>query len=222
MNATAILKASGAGREDAGLPQGTGGNRGYGGYGGAPGIALWAFIGVATSLFSLFIIAYAMRMDGADWHPIAMPWQLWLSSTLLAAGSIALQQASSAARAIRWRQAQALLRAGGLFAFAFLGVQLWAWQALLAGQVTPTGNPAGSFFYLLTAMHGLHVGGGLVAWGITLRRARQGWSYSPQRLAWSIALCARYWHFLLAVWLVLFAALGWLTPEVVRFICGTR
>jgi len=42
----------------------------------------------------------------------------------------------------------------------------------------------------------------------------------PRRLALHITLCARYWHFLFAVWAVLFAALGWLTPEVVRFICG--
>jgi len=41
------------------------------------------------------------------------------------------------------------------------------------------------------------------------------------RAAWRIALCARYWHFMLAVWLVLFALLGWVTPEVARFICGT-
>ena len=40
----------------------------------------------------------------------------------------------------------------------------------------------------------------------------------PQRER--IALLARYWHFLLVLWLVLFAALAWLTPEVVAFLCG--
>ncbi len=84
----------------------------------------------------------------------------------------------------------------------------------------PVGNPAGSFFYLLTAMHGLHVMGGLVGWAVTARGARQ--DADPARTALRIALCARYWHFLLAVWLVLFAALGWLTPAVVNFICGTN
>lgn len=177
------------------------------------GIALWLFIMVATTLFALFIVSYAMRMDAADWHPIAMPWQLWLSTALLLAGSVVLQAA--AGQRMPAQRARTLLLAGGACAFAFLCVQLWAWQVLLAARVMPVGNPAGSFFYLLTAMHGLHVIGGLVAWGVALQRMRRG--VSPD----TIALCARYWHFLLAIWIVLFAVLGGLTPEIVRAICGT-
>ena len=189
------------------------------GRGTTTGIGLWVFMGVATTLFSLFIMAYALRMDSSDWSAIAMPWQLWLSTALLVAGSVLLQRASTAARDGRWAQARALLQAGGACALAFLGVQLWAWQVLQAMHVMPAGNPAASFFYLLTAMHGLHVMGGLVGWVVTARRtAREA---DPAAGTWRITLCARYWHFLLAVWLVLFAALGWLTPEIVRFICGT-
>lgn len=187
--------------------------------GAAAGIGLWVFMGVATMLFSLFLVAYAMRMDGTDWSPIAMPWQLWLSTALLATGSTLLQRAGTAARSGRGALARALLWAGGACALAFLGVQLWAWQALHAMQVMPAGNPAASFFFLLTTMHGLHVLGGLAAWAVTARSVGRAADLTAQ--AWRIGLCARYWHFLLAVWAVLFAALGWLTPELVRFICGT-
>lgn len=183
----------------------------------AASIGLWVFMGVVTALFSLFIVAYVMRMGGDDSMTIALPWQLWLSSALLAAGSVALQRAGGASRRACPMRARRLLLAGGLCAAGFLGAQLWAWQALLGAQVMPAGNPAGSFFYLLTAMHGLHLAGGLVAWAWT---AHAAWP-DPARAAWRIALCARYWHFMLAVWLVLFALLGWVTPEVARFICGT-
>ena len=182
----------------------------------AAGIGLWVFMGVASTLFSLFLMAYVMRLNGAEGYPLALPWQLWLSTALLLAGSAAMQQAGAAAQGGDWRRARALLLAGGACAWAFLGVQLWAWQALYALRVLPAGNPAASFFYLLTALHGLHVAGGLVAWGVALRGLRR----NGARGAWRIALCARYWHFLLAVWGLLFAALGGLTPEVVRFICG--
>lgn len=185
----------------------------------AAGIGLWVFMGVATALFSLFLAAYAMRMDGSDWSPIAMPWQLWLATALLAAGGVLLQRAGTAARGGRSAPARALLWAGGACALAFLGVQLWTWQLLQARQVMPAGNPAASFFYLLTAMHGLHVLGGLAGWAQAARSASRAADLAA--VAWRIALCARYWHFLLAVWAVLFAALGWLTPEIVRFICGT-
>lgn len=182
----------------------------------AVSVGLWVFMGVVTALFSLFIAAYVMRMNASDWSAIAMPWQLWLSTALLGMGSVCLQRACRAAPA----GARALLLAGGACALAFLGVQLWAWQALLAIHVGPAGNPAASFFYVLTALHGLHVAGGLVAWAVTARGAWRG--ADAARSARRIALCARYWHFLLALWLLLFAALGGLTPEVARFICGTN
>ena len=184
----------------------------------AVGTGLWLFILVASTLFALFLLAYAMRMDSGDWSPIARPWQLWLSSALLLAGSTLLQGAKTAAQRTDWRHARALLWAGGACALAFLGSQWWAWQALYGARVVLAGNPAASFFYVLTALHALHVLGGLAAWAVT---AQLAWERAdPARVALRIALCARYWHFLLAVWAVLFAALGWLTPEIVRFICG--
>ncbi|MEX8518925.1 MAG: bb3-type cytochrome oxidase subunit III [Leptothrix sp. (in: b-proteobacteria)] len=186
---------------------------------GAAGVALWVFIAVATSLFGLFLTAYLMRMDGSDWSTIALPWQLWLSSAWLVASSVLLQWAVWAARQSRWGQARGLLLAGGVCALTFLAVQLWAWQVLLNLQVMPAGNPAASFFYLLTAMHGLHVLGGLVGWVWT---ARVTWRHAdPLWVRWLMALCARYWHFLLAVWLLLFATLAGLTPQVVRYLCGS-
>jgi cytochrome c oxidase subunit III len=184
------------------------------GRGSPQGTALWAFIGVATSLFSLFVASYLMRMESPDWSPVALPWQLWVSTGLLVAGRVWLWQAHAAARGGNLALARTMLLAGGISAFAFLGAQLWAWQALLGTRVTVAGNPAGSFFYLLTAMHGLHVAGGLVGWLAT-------WFGDPASLAWRIRLCARYWHFLLAVWVVLFATFAGVTPEVIRFICGT-
>ena len=202
MNAVAILKIHhAAGRPDAAA---------------AVSVGLWLFMGVATALFSLFTAAYVMRMDASDWSAIAMPWQLWLSTALLGIGSVCLQRACRTTPA----GARALLLAGGTCALAFLGVQLWAWQALLAIHVGPAGNPAASFFYTLTALHGLHVAGGLIAWAVT---ARGHWrAADTAQSSWRITLCARYWHFLLAVWLLLFATLAGLTPEVVRFICGTN
>lgn len=184
----------------------------------ATSTGLWVFIGVASALFALFITAYAMRMDSSDWSALAMPWQLWLSTALLGLASVALQAAKTAAQAGRWPRARTLLWIGGAGALAFLGSQWWAWQDLNAARVVLAGNPAASFFYLLTAMHGLHLLGGLAAWAVT---AQLAWERADlARVSLRIALCARYWHFLLAVWVVLFAALGWLTPEIVRFICG--
>lgn len=181
--------------------------------------ALWLFMGVATTFFTLFLVAYAMRMDAADWSAITMPPQLWLSTALLLVGSVFMQFAgAAAARGVDGRM-KAMLVAGGAAAAGFVGSQLWGWQMLIDQRVLVGGNPAASFFYVLTALHGLHVLGGLVAWSV----AAQALSLPAKELpaaAWRVQLCARYWHFLLAVWLALFSALALLTPEIVRFICG--
>jgi cytochrome c oxidase subunit 3 len=183
--------------------------------------ALWAFIAVATSLFFLFIASYLMRMQSTDWHAITMPRQLWLSTAMLIAASAAIHSASIAVRRGHRRGLRKLLLAAGLCMIAFLFVQSWAWQALLASRITATGSPAGSYFYLLTAMHGLHVAGGIVVWLLISRpiwRGKQPGAAAPR--ARRIGLCARYWDFLLLVWLALFATMGGLTNEVVQFICG--
>jgi cytochrome c oxidase subunit 3 len=214
MNADAVYKVS---RDEFGGNPSGGGQIRNGHAGDAPAsIGLWVFMGVVTVLFALFLTAYAMRMDSPDWQPIALPWQVWLSTALLAAGSVSMQAAVGLARAGRMAGARRALRLGGLGAAAFVASQLWAWHALQAIHVGPANNPAGSFFYLLTAMHGLHVLGGLAGWAFAA-----GFRGSGEGAVLRMALCARYWHFLLAVWAVLLAALGWLTPEIVRYICGT-
>lgn len=211
----ALLRAGPAGRRDDGEPAPVERRRGSA-PGAAAGIALWVFMGVASALFALFLAAYVMRMDAADWSPIAMPWQLALSTALLLAGSVALQSATAAARALHTARSRRLLLLGGAAALVFLACQLWGWQALRGGAVGFAPNPAASFFYLLTAMHGLHVAGGLGGWLWAWRAVGR-----DDSAAWRIALCARYWHFLLAVWLLLFGALAWLTPDLVRYLCGT-
>lgn len=168
-------------------------------------VGLWVFMGVVSVLFALFINAYLVRRGHGDWLPLPEPWQLWLNTALLAASSVALQVARVGARRWRRRLLRGGLLAGGALAIAFLGGQWWAWQELLAGNHPFAANPANSFFYLLTALHGLHLLGGLGAWGLTTGRA--WWAADPRRARPAVELCATYWHFLFAVWLVLFALL---------------
>jgi cytochrome c oxidase subunit III len=89
-------------------------------------------------------------------------------------------------------------------ALAFLASQLWAWKSLGALGYDLAGNPANSFFYMMTALHALHLVGGLFAWVRTNALAR---GEELQRLDLNVTLCAIYWHFLLVVWLVLFGVL---------------
>jgi cytochrome c oxidase subunit 3 len=100
------------------------------------------------------------------------------------------------------------LCAGGASAVIFLIGQLLAWRELSVAGYFLASNPANSFFYLITAVHGLHLMGGLVAVGRTTATVWRGAAVTQARL--SVELCAIYWHFLLLVWLVLLGLLtGW-------------
>jgi cytochrome c oxidase subunit 3 len=122
--------------------------------------------------------------------------------------SIALQWAYMAARRNDMDGVIIGLCAGGASAVIFLVGQLLAWRQLgLAGYFVAS-NPANSFFYLITAVHGLHLMGGVVALGKTTAKVWRGAAMTEVRL--SVELCAIYWHFLLLVWLVLLGLLtGW-------------
>jgi cytochrome c oxidase subunit 3 len=91
---------------------------------------------------------------------------------------------------------------GGLAAISFVGLQLLVWDQLAAGGHFVSSNPASSFFYLITAAHGLHMLGGIFAWGGTLLLA--GSADEQDRYRMDVDLCAVYWHYLLLVWAVLF------------------
>lgn len=169
-------------------------------------LGLAMFLAVVTSLFGLFFSAYSMRMHhGHDWSHFSEPKILWVNTLVLILASIALERARSAVKKSEARDLKVALVAAGVFTFAFLGGQLAAWQQLSAsGQVISTG-PAAAFFYLLTAVHGLHLLGGLLVWGKTVGRLAGGAELIDVRL--SVDLCAIYWHFLLVVWLFLFGML---------------
>ena len=171
-------------------------------------MGLWVFLAVVTSLFGLFISAYMERMEVADWTPLTEPNLLWVNTLVLILGSVALQRARGAANRGDAHGVRVNLMAGGLLTLAFLGGQFMAWRELNADGYFLRSNPANAFFYLLTALHGLHLLGGLWVWGRTVTRlyARRS-DKQLGKVTLSIELCSVYWHYLLVVWLVLFGLL---------------
>jgi cytochrome c oxidase subunit 3 len=171
-------------------------------------IGLGVFLAVVGALFALFISAYSMRMGMSDWRSVPTPVLLWPNTGMLIMSSVALQWAVTASRRSEMEVVRACLLAGGAFAVAFIVGQLWVWRQLTESGYLLAGNPANSFFYLITGLHGLHMLGGLVALGRTTDRAWR--SAEPAKVELSVELCAVYWHFLLLVWLVLLNLLtGW-------------
>ena len=170
-------------------------------------IGLIVFLGVITALFGLFITADHMRMmDGmehGDWVHFPVPRILWVNTAVLMLGSVAMQWARAAADRDAREAMRARLITGGLLTGAFLAGQLIAWSEVRTSIYFSPANPAIAFFYLLTAVHGLHLIGGLAVWVRTVRKLLVPAAKAAD-VRQIVVLCTIYWHYLLLVWLVLF------------------
>ncbi|HZH27112.1 MAG TPA: cytochrome c oxidase subunit 3 [Azospirillaceae bacterium] len=183
-------------------------------------VGLGVFLAVAGSLFALFISAYSMRMQFADWRPLPDMGLLWVNTGVLILASAALQGAQVSAQRERIDGVRAGLAVGGVSTLAFVFGQLVVWQQLAAAGFLAPANPANAFFYLVTAAHGLHVLGGLAALGRVFARVWPEPDGDPDRVRLGVELCALYWHFLLLVWVVLFGMLAMTAlPDWLYAIC---
>ncbi len=163
---------------------------------------LYILLAVITSFFLLFSVSHQMRATYPDWKAVAEPSILWGNTVALILASVFLQWSANAARKNRLTvMRNTLLLAAGL-SLAFMAGQWLAWREMLAAGFYAQGNPAYAFFYLFTAVHALHLLGGLWFVGRAVRTTLS--SPEDEALHARISLCATYWHFLLGVWALLF------------------
>ena len=184
-------------------------------------LALKVFLAVVAVLFMLLVTAYGGRMAYEDWRPAPQISLLWANTFVLILSSVALQWAQYSVRRGRMDAMRAGLLAGGAFTVVFLFGQVLAWRQLGAMVYFEVSNPAIAFFYLITGLHGLHLLGGLVAWGRTVVKV---WgNFDVAKVRQSVELCTVYWHFLLLVWLVLFGLLfTGNNLDILLKLCGIR
>jgi cytochrome c oxidase subunit III len=168
-------------------------------------LALRVFLAVVAVLFMLLVTAYGGRMAYEDWRPAPQVSLLWANTLVLILSSVALQWAQYSVRRGQMDAMRVGLLAGGAFTVVFLFGQILAWRQLGTMVYFEVTNPAIAFFYLITGLHGLHLLGGLVAWGRTV--AKVWGDFDVAKVRQSVELCTVYWHFLLLVWLVLFGLL---------------
>jgi len=160
------------------------------------------FIGIVSFLFVLMVGAYADRIVMQDWKPMPEVPTLWLNTVLLVGASLVMRVA---ARRLDGDIAvvKKLLAVAVVLSVGFVAGQLTAWDELMGLGFLAAANPANAFFYMISGMHAAHVLGGLIVLTYAVTRVWGG--HGGERLNVILRLCAAYWHFLLVVWLVLFA-----------------
>jgi cytochrome c oxidase subunit III len=173
-------------------------------------IGMWVALASILMMFTALSSAYIVRAASAnDWQPLKMPRILLLSTALIVISSGTLETARR-----KWKDTignghRPWLVLTLVLGLGFLLSQLLAWRQLVRQGVYVASNPHSSFFYLLTAAHGVHLMGGLAALAyLSLRRRAP--QDNPFALAKSLAgadAVTLYWHFMDFLWLYLFVLL---------------
>src|SRR5436190_1667219 len=136
-------------------------------------IGVWVLIAGVAMFFTALTSAYIVRAAAAtDWRPIALPRILWLSTALILLSSGTFQAARRSLKQLFNRKYVSWLAVTTLLGLGFLLSQWFAWRQLSRQGIFLASNPHSSFFYLLTAMHGLHLLVGLLAVLYLLLRTR--------------------------------------------------
>lgn len=191
-------------------------------------LMLHIFLVVVSMVFLLFFVTFITHsqypefeaLAGDPWRPFANTTHLWINTVLLALSSAAMQFGLVKARQGASLHALVAMLLAAFFALQFVLAQLWLWQSLSNMGYGLGANPANSYFYLMTAVHGLHILGGLVV--LVRSIVLTWWNLDSERIQGSLRLCTTYWHYLLGLWVVLFALLTQ-SPETYRAIavaCG--
>lgn len=172
-------------------------------YGMNPGkFMLWLFIVTIVMLFAGLTSAYIVKQSDGNWLYFDLPSILYGTSTIIILSSISMQLAYYSARKNNLKQLNAYLGLTFVLGVFFLIGQYESWKSLVDQDVFFVGNPAGSFLYVLTGLHGLHLISGIIFILIVLYSSINHKVHSKSLAR--IGLCTTYWHFLGVLWIYLF------------------
>ena len=173
-------------------------------------VGIWVAIASIVMLFTALTSAYIVRMASSnDWTPLVMPKVLWLSTAVILISSVTVEISKRSLKRANESQYGLWLTLTALLGVVFVGSQYAAWRNLARQGVYMATNPHSSFFYLFTAVHGLHVLGGLLALAYLLLRTRKKRNSveGELRRVGAAEATTVYWHFLDGLWICLFLLL---------------
>jgi cytochrome c oxidase subunit 3 len=160
-------------------------------------LGMWLALTAIAMLFLALISAFVVRRGlGTDWIPVQLPALVWANTGVLLLSSLTLELGRRALRSGRTDNGLAWTTLG--LGVTFLVGQMLAWKQLISQGVSVGATPYGSFFYVLTGTHAVHLAAGVLGLLAAALWPRQGWKGVPRSGATKVA--GLYWHFMDILW----------------------
>lgn len=166
---------------------------------------LYLAMGSMVMLFAAFTSAYIVRQAKGDWLHFDMPQIFYISTAVILLSSVTMNWVLTSAKKNDFTNIKRAAFITFLLGVTFVVCQFLGWSALYSQRIVFAGkysNAAGSFFYVLTLMHLLHLAGGIISVFVVWIKSTQE-KYNAGNLL-GVQLCAIFWHFLDILWICLF------------------
>jgi cytochrome c oxidase subunit III len=172
-------------------------------------ITMWIVLAAVLMMFAALSSGYIYIMFSEEQRrPVAMPSMFFVSTGLILISSGTFHRAKRSLQQDRPRAYLRWLVATLVLGIGFLGSQLVAWRELARAGVYFAGHPRSTFFYLATALHGLHLVGGIgLLLYLVVRRLRLGWLLHGEKNSTWHSVVGLYWHTMDGIWVWLFLLL---------------
>lgn len=164
--------------------------------------ALWLFMASVLMLFASWTSAYIVRQAEGNWLFFELPAVFTFSTVVIVLSSVTMQMGYAAAKGNRLDRLKRLVLVTAVLGMVFLVLQVMGWGQLVSQSVYFVGNPSGSFVYVITGFHGLHIVSALIFLLIVLKSAARQRIHSANMA--QMEMCTTYWHFLGFLWVYLF------------------
>ncbi|MEQ9304756.1 MAG: cytochrome c oxidase subunit 3 [Marinoscillum sp.] len=164
--------------------------------------AMWLFIISVLMIFASLTSAYVVKRAEGNWLIVDFPSLFNVTSVIIVISSVSMHLSYLWAKKNNLLGIRVGLVVTMIFALAFVIGQYMSWSQLVEQDVYFVGNAAGSFIYIFTGLHALHLIGGVIFLAIVLVNAFKYRVHSKSMV--QIEMCATYWHFLGGLWLYLY------------------
>jgi cytochrome c oxidase subunit 3 len=153
-------------------------------------------------LFASWTSAYIVRQAEGNWMFFELPVLFYYSTALIVMSSVTMQIGYFSAKQNQFGKLKSMVTVTAIFGILFLVVQVLAWSQLVSHSVYLVGNPSGSFVYVITGFHGLHIISAVIFLLIVLNSATKERIHAKNMA--QMEMCTTYWHFLGVLWVYLF------------------
>ena len=174
-------------------------------------LGIWLFLASEVMLFGgLFSTYVILRLGGTDWplgsDILSVPIGTFNTAVLIGS-SVTMVMAHASLKMNQFDQFKKYMGLTVLLALVFLTVKSYEYFDKISHGDLPSASTFLAIYWTMTALHGLHIIGGVVVNGYFWGPGSKMFHSRPEMFANRVEAAGLYWHFVDLVWVFLFPVL---------------